>query len=90
MPEGKRRYKATIDGESYTIVGPKSQEHMKTVAETVDEQLNQLKELTKGLSSEKRAILLAINAVSDQLSMQKELVDIKEKMKQDTQKESQV
>lgn len=90
MPEGKRRYKATIDGEIYTIVGPKSQEHMKTVAETVDEQLNQLKELTKGLSSEKRAILLAINAVSDQLSMQKELVDIKEKMKQDTQKESQV
>lgn len=89
MPEGKRRYKATIDGESYTIVGPKSQEHMKTVAETVDEQLSQLKELTKGLSSEKRAMLLAINAVSDQLSMQKELEEIKEKMKQDTEKDSQ-
>ncbi|GAB2492543.1 cell division protein ZapA [Alkalibacterium psychrotolerans] len=89
MPEGKRRYKATIDGESYTIVGPKSQEHMKTVAETVDEQLSQLKELTKGLSSEKRAMLLAINAVSDQLSMHKELEEIKEKMKQDTEKDTQ-
>ncbi|GAA0481319.1 hypothetical protein IRB23SM22_16150 [Alkalibacterium sp. s-m-22] len=80
MPEGKRRYKATIDGESYTIVGPKSQEHMKTVAETVDEQMKQLKELTKGLSNEKRAILLAINAVSDQLTMRKELEDIKKKL----------
>ncbi|PRY75180.1 cell division protein ZapA [Alkalibacterium olivapovliticus] len=82
MPEGKRRYKATINGESYTIVGPKSQEHMKTVAETVDEQLVQLKQLTKGLSSEKQAILLAINTVSDQLTMQKELAELKEKMEQ--------
>lgn len=82
MPEGKRRYKATINGESYTIVGPKSQEHMKTVAETVDEQLVQLKQLTKGLSSEKQAILLAINTVSDQLTMQKELEELKEKMEQ--------
>ncbi|MCC5894632.1 MAG: cell division protein ZapA [Alkalibacterium sp.] len=82
MPEGKRRYKATINGESYTIVGPKSQEHMKTVAETVDEQLLQVKEMTKGLSSEKQAILLAINTVSDQLSLQKELEDLKEKMEQ--------
>ncbi|MCC5889466.1 MAG: cell division protein ZapA [Alkalibacterium sp.] len=89
MPEGKRRYKATIDGESYTIVGPKSQEHMKTVAETVDEQLSQLKELTKGLSSEKRAILLAINAVSDQLSTRKELEEIKDKMKQESQMDTQ-
>lgn len=89
MPEGKRRYKATIDGESYTIVGPKSQEHMKTVAETVDEQLNQLKELTKGLSTEKRAILLAINAVSDQLSMHKELEEIKDKINQGTKKDRQ-
>lgn len=82
MPEGKRRFKATINGESYTIVGPKSQAHMKTVAETVDEQLMQLKQLTKGLSNEKQAILLAINTVSDQLTMQKELKEIKEKMEQ--------
>lgn len=81
MPEGKSRYKATIDGESYTIVGPKSQKHMQVVAETVDEQLAQLKEMTKGMSKEKRAVLLAINAVSDQLAMRKELEEIKEKIK---------
>ncbi|WP_423188766.1 cell division protein ZapA [Alkalibacterium sp. f15] len=79
MSEGKRRYKATIDGEIYTIVGSKPEKHMRVVAETVDEQLSQLKELTKGLDKEKRAILLAINAVSDQLTMRHELEELKEK-----------
>ena len=82
MSEGKRRYKATIDGETYTIVGSKPEKHMRTVAETVEEQLTQLKELTKGLEKEKRAILLAINAVSDQLVMRQELEELKEKYEQ--------
>ena len=42
MSEGKR-IKATIDGETYTIIGQKPQEHMRVVAETVDDQLNRLK-----------------------------------------------
>ncbi|MDZ7834889.1 MAG: cell division protein ZapA [Alkalibacterium sp.] len=82
MSEGKRRFKATIDGETYTIVGSKPEKHMRVVAETVDEQLSQLKELTKGLDKEKRAILLAINAVSDQLAMRNELEHLKEKYEQ--------
>lgn len=82
MSEGKRRFKATIDGETYTIVGSKPEKHMRVVAETVDEQLTQLKELTKGLDKEKRAILLAINAVSDQLAMRNELNEMKEKYEQ--------
>lgn len=82
MSEGKRRYKATIDGETYTIVGSKPEKHMRIVAETVDEQLTQLKEMTKGLEKEKRAILLAINAVSDQLVMRQELEELKEKYEQ--------
>lgn len=82
MSEGKRRFKATIDGETYTIVGSKPEKHMRVVAETVDEQLSQLKELTKGLDKEKRAILLAINAVSDQLATRNELEHLKEKYEQ--------
>ncbi|GEK88724.1 cell division protein ZapA [Alkalibacterium putridalgicola] len=82
MSEGKRRFKATIDGETYTIVGSKPEKHMRVVAETVDEQLTQLKEMTKGLDKEKRAILLAINAVSDQLAMRNELNEWKEKYEQ--------
>ncbi|WP_225743576.1 cell division protein ZapA [Marinilactibacillus sp. Marseille-P9653] len=80
MPEEKRRFKAEIAGETYTIVGPRSEQHMKTVAQTVDEQMNQLKEMTKGLDSEKRAILMAINAVSDQLEMKKKIVKLEERI----------
>ena len=80
MPEEKRRFKAKIAGETYTIVGPRSEQHMKTVAQTVDEQMNQLKEMTKGLDPEKRAILMAINAVSDQLEMKKKIVKLEERI----------
>lgn len=82
MPEEKRRFKAMIAGESYTIVGPRSEDHMRVVAETVDEQLNQLKNMTKGLDTEKRAILMAINAVSDQLEMKKKVSELEEKIEQ--------
>ncbi|MEC6747814.1 cell division protein ZapA [Marinilactibacillus sp. XAAS-LB27] len=80
MPEEKRRFKANIAGETYTIVGPRSEQHMKTVAQTVDEQMNQLKEMTKGLDPEKRAMLMAINAVSDQLEMKKKIVKLEERI----------
>lgn len=82
MPEGKRRYKAIIAGQSYTIVGPRSEEHMRVVAETVDEQMKQLTNITKGLDTEKRAILMAINAVSDQLEMKKNVSELEEKIEQ--------
>lgn len=82
MPEGKRRFKATIAGQSYTIVGPRSEKHMRVVAETVDEQMKQLTNITKGLDTEKRAILMAINAVSDQLEMKKNVSELEEKIEQ--------
>lgn len=82
MPEGKRRFKATIAGETYIIVGPRSNEHMRVVAETVDEQMKQLLKMTKGLDSEKRAMLMAINAVSDQLEMKKKVSELEEKIEQ--------
>jgi cell division protein ZapA len=82
MPEGKRRFKATIAGKTYTIVGPRSEEHMRVVAETVDEQMGQLSQMTKGLDAEKRAMLMAINAVSDQLEMKKKVAELEEKIKQ--------
>ncbi|WP_208560425.1 cell division protein ZapA [Marinilactibacillus kalidii] len=82
MPEEKRRFKAKIAGETYTIVGPRSEEHMKTVAKTVDEQMTQLKEMTKGLDPEKRAMLMAINAVSDQLETKKKMLKLEERIKE--------
>ncbi|GEL67817.1 cell division protein ZapA [Marinilactibacillus psychrotolerans] len=82
MPEKKRRFKAKIAGETYTIVGPRSEKHMHVVAQTVDEQMTQLQQMTKGLDSEKRAMLMAINAVSDQLEMKKKVIKLEERIKE--------
>ncbi|MGX7417508.1 cell division protein ZapA [Carnobacterium gallinarum] len=70
MSGGKKRYKATIAGKSYTIVGSRPIEHLQLVAHTVDEQIHQIKALTTGLDQEEIAVLTAVNAVSDQLEMQ--------------------
>lgn len=70
MLDGKKRYKATIAGKSYTIVGSRPIEHLQLVAQTVDEQIHQIKALTRGLDREEIAVLAAVNAVSDQLEMQ--------------------
>ncbi|WP_035618170.1 cell division protein ZapA [Lacticigenium naphthae] len=82
MTHQKRRFKAVIEGETYTIIGPHSEEHMQVVVETVNEQLKQLTELSVQLDGEKKAMLMAINAVSDQLQMHKELNEMQEKLNQ--------
>ena len=63
----RRRFKAVIDGQSYTIVGNHSQAHMQAVTELMNKQLAQLKKLAPDMSKEEASILLAFNAISDQL-----------------------
>ena len=70
MSGNKIRYKATIAGKNYTIIGARSEKHLQLVEQTVDEQLKKIEQLTKGLDLEKRAILTAVNAVSDQIELQ--------------------
>lgn len=80
MSGTKKRFKTIIQGKTYVILGTKPQTHMKAVTELVEEQLNQLKELTTGLDGERRAILLAINAVSTQMDLQERVDKAQEKM----------
>jgi len=75
------RFKTTIDGRSFTIVGRKSQEHMHVVSDLVNDELTELKKVTRNLDNEERAILLAINAKSEQLEMQKKVIELEEKLK---------
>ncbi|WP_246147742.1 cell division protein ZapA [Secundilactobacillus folii] len=63
----RRRFKAVIDGKSYTIVGNRSEAHMRAVTSLMNQQLAQLKKLAPDMSKEETAILLAFNAISDQL-----------------------
>lgn len=80
MSEQVRRFKVEIDGQTYTVIGKHSPEHMKAVVDTVEEQLNQIKEMMPSLSKERAAILIALNAVSDQLEKQAQLNQLSDKL----------
>ena len=71
--ESKKRFKVEIGNQTYTIVGNSTPEHMRAVIELVSDQLQTIKEMMPDISDERAAILLAINAVSDQLKKQTEL-----------------
>lgn len=73
----KIRYKALIGGKIYTIIGNEKKEQLDMVSKVLNQQLEELKSLSKDLSTEEAAILIAVNAINDQLKKQKELLIIK-------------
>ncbi|WP_125573430.1 cell division protein ZapA [Levilactobacillus huananensis] len=75
MTEQTHRFKATIAGKTYTIVGQATDEHMRAVTTVLNQQFEQLKTLSPKMSKEDAAILMAFNAVSDQLKMADEQTD---------------
>lgn len=69
MSEKKRRFKAVIGDKAYTIIGPGSEQHFLTVTKLLNERLDQVKKLAPDLTAEEQAILVAFNAVSDQVKL---------------------
>ena len=80
MAKAKIRYKAVIANQSYTIIGQETSQHMDRVTRLVNEQLQEIRQMAPQISQEEAAILLAVNAISDQLKKQEELLTIREKM----------
>jgi cell division protein ZapA len=72
----QNRYKAIVAGRTYTIIGQESKQHMDMVTALVNEQLNEIMSLSPGITQEKATMLLAINAVSDQLKKQEALMKL--------------
>ena len=82
----KTRYKAIIADHTYTIIGQESKQHMDLVTKIVNEQLAEIKHLSPQTDTERASVLLAINAISDQLKKQeyalkleKQVADLKQK-----------
>lgn len=69
----KTRYKGNILGEEVVISGTKEETHMDAVFEIVNKQLKELAHMNENLSREDMLTLIAINAVSDQVTMQAEM-----------------
>lgn len=80
MTENKRRFKTIIAGKTYTIVGNKAPEHLTAVSELVNAQLEQIKDAAPALGREERGILVAVNAISDQITKQLELEELQLKV----------
>lgn len=72
----KQRYKAEIAGKIYTIVGNRSVQHLDAVVELINGQLQQLGDLAPNLSVEDRSILMAINAISDQIEKENQIIEL--------------
>lgn len=79
MPAAKKRYKAVINNQTYTIIGRESSQHMDMVTKLVNDQLREIKGLSASINAEEAAILVAINAISDQLKKQEELLKLQKK-----------
>lgn len=73
MDEVKRRYKVTLDGRSYTIISTNTPAHMNAVVELINHQLAEIKKIMPGADGQQMAMLVALNAVSDQLALQRKL-----------------
>ena len=80
MVNQKRRTKVEINDREYTIVGEKSTAHVKLVAETVNKQIKELTSLSSSLSKEEKAILMAVNAVSDQVETNLKMLELEKEL----------
>ena len=80
MTEQKKRYNSVIANQSYTIIGRESKEHMDMVTRLVNDQLLEIMQLSPQTDQEQASILLAINAVSDQLKKQEQLLVLQKKV----------
>lgn len=67
MAERKRRFKAVIDGKEYTIIGPGTTAHFEAVTALLNQRLAALRQASPKLTKEDAAVLLAFNALSDQV-----------------------
>lgn len=80
MVKEKTRYKAVIADHSYTIIGQESKQHMDLVTKIVNEQLAELKHISPQTDDEQASVLLAINAISDQLKKQEKVINLEQEV----------
>ncbi|AIM24926.1 cell division protein ZapA [Melissococcus plutonius] len=76
----KNRYKALIADNTYTIIGKETKQHMDCVIKLVNEQLIEIKHMSSQINDEQASILLAINAVSDQLKKQEKIIELEQQI----------
>jgi len=77
----KSRTIVEINGVPYTIVGSESSEHIKQVANYVNQIMNDINARNPYLDSSKLAVLTAINAASEYIKLKEKLEQLEKKVK---------
>lgn len=80
MSDIKNRYKAKLAGKTYTVIGGETKAHMDIVTEIANRQLAEIQEISPETSLENAAILLGINAISDQLKKERKIMTLESEL----------
>ncbi|MDQ0215452.1 cell division protein ZapA [Oikeobacillus pervagus] len=83
MSDGQRN-KITVDiyGQQYVIVGDESSNHIRLVAEMVDEKMREISFKNPSLSTTKLAVLTAVNTIHDYVKLKEDLEQLQNDIKQ--------
>ncbi len=85
MLSNKQKNRTTVEiyGQQYVILGTESQSHIRLVASLVDDKMREIGSKNPALDVNKLAVLTAVNAVNDYITMKEQL----ERLQARTQKE---
>ena len=77
----KTRVAVGIYGQTYTIVGTETSNHVRHVASLVDERMREISKRNPSLDSTKIAVLTAVNSVHDYLKLEEAVQQLEEEVK---------
>ena len=70
--EEKSRITVEIHNKSYSIVGSESEQHVRLVADLVDQKMNEIRESNRHLDTTRLAVLTAVNTMNDYLKLKED------------------
>ncbi|MGV3032714.1 cell division protein ZapA [Staphylococcus chromogenes] len=80
MGEFKNRINVTINDQHYTIVGEDDPEHIRYVADLVDDKIKSLRQRNAGLDSVRKAVLTAVNVTHELVLLEEENARLREEI----------
>ncbi|MFS0689061.1 cell division protein ZapA [Sporosarcina sp. 179-K 8C2 HS] len=78
--EQKTRVAVDIYGQTYTIVGTESSNHVRLVASMVDDKMREISSRNPYLDISKIAVLTAVNSVHDYLKLKERIEQLEEEL----------
>lgn len=82
MSEFKNRINVIINDKHYTIVGTDNPEHIRYVANLVDEKLKELGRKNAGLDTTRKAVLTAVNVMHEKVQLEEENYKLQQELQQ--------